>query len=144
MYSVHTCANCLNSGDCMHYACTCTLCNVTPHPPMHVHTVHTHSYNTHTHTTHTLTLTLTHTHTHTHTHSHSYTYSHPHMHTQTVQDSLLFSAIGNGSGTLKEESRHVFLFDHLILVTHTANQDGFFVYLMGIKVRGPHYRRGAV
>ena len=112
-------------------------CNTSPtHACTHsAHTLiqHTHSYNSHTHT-----------HTHTHTHSHSYTYSHPHMHTQTVQDSLLFSAIGNGSGTLKEESRHVFLFDHLILVTHTANQDGFFVYLMGIKVRGPHYRRGAV
>ena len=106
-----------------------------------------HPPHTHTHTpAHSCTLSLSHTHTHhTHTCKHSCTLSlslslsltHTHTctsHTHAVQDSLLFSVIGNGSGTLKEESRHVFLFDHLILVTQTANQDGFFEYLMGIKV----------
>ena len=53
-----------------------------------------------------------------------------------IQDTLLFSVVNNGNGGgLKEESKHVFLFDHLILVTHTADSDGFFDYLMGIKVR---------
>ena len=42
--------------------------------------------------------------------------------------------ISSGNGTLKEESRHVFLFDHLILITHTTDSEGFFEYLMGIKV----------
>ena len=59
-----------------------------------------------------------------------------------IQDTLLFSVVNNGNGGgLKEESKHVFLFDHLILVTHTADSDGFFDYLMGIKVRSTRSRK---